>query len=296
MSNTLHIIYLILSSLTLVECVVTIRINMLDNILKTKYSTVFANSLSGSIGLLSAISLLCNVYFLSYTVPKTALWPCILLTICLRYLHTVSCFHLACLALDRYLAICWPLHYNTWVTKFRCRGLSVACWTAPTALILLPCAADLLTMCQEKTYTKFLIAYIVAYSLGAITTFFLYLLVAREFQKSKKIQTGIEMDKLQQLMKVKSARSAQAVLAFYIFLSLPHVSTLRSLSCNLLLNLHPKHRDNLTEDLLCSTITLLFFPYVDNLGSLFVHLLIMGSPCVLLILSFVFVSCPTCEP
>lgn len=224
MVDTLCVIYTILSSITLVECAITFLVNTSDETLRSKASTVFANSLSSSIALLSGISLFCNLYFLTQTVAANALWPCILLTICVRYLHVVTCFSLACLALDRYLFICWPLHYYMWVTKLRCRVLSGACWVAPTFLILLPCAAELPLMCQSKKYAPFYIAYTVAYSLGPLTTFLLYILVALEFRRNSQAQARGEMDMTRQLLRVKTARSALSVLAIYLFFSLPHVS------------------------------------------------------------------------
>nr|XP_045588725.1 uncharacterized protein LOC123750668 [Procambarus clarkii] len=56
-----HIIYIILSIIAMIECVITLLINVTDRTLKAKPSTAFANSLTASIWLLSAISLVSNL-------------------------------------------------------------------------------------------------------------------------------------------------------------------------------------------------------------------------------------------
>ncbi|XP_068821094.1 olfactory receptor 11G2-like [Capricornis sumatraensis] len=43
-------------------------------------------------------------------------------------LGSTECFFLAIMAFDRYLAICWPLHYSTLMTGHLCTNLVISCW------------------------------------------------------------------------------------------------------------------------------------------------------------------------
>ncbi|KAJ1079021.1 hypothetical protein K5549_013324 [Capra hircus] len=43
-------------------------------------------------------------------------------------LGSTECFFLAIMAFDRYLAICWPLHYSTLMTGRLCTNLVISCW------------------------------------------------------------------------------------------------------------------------------------------------------------------------
>ncbi|XP_043776482.1 olfactory receptor 11G2-like [Cervus elaphus] len=43
-------------------------------------------------------------------------------------LGSTECFFLAIMAFDRYLAICWPLHYPTLMTGRLCTNLVISCW------------------------------------------------------------------------------------------------------------------------------------------------------------------------
>nr|XP_014700101.2 olfactory receptor 11G2-like [Equus asinus] len=47
-------------------------------------------------------------------------------------------FFLSIVALDRYLAICWPLHYPTRMTGRLCTNLVVSCWTLGFLWFLIP--------------------------------------------------------------------------------------------------------------------------------------------------------------
>lgn len=223
--SRLHIFYLAASVITLAECFLTFLINTVNKALKEKETTAFANNLAGSTGILSSTSLVCNVYFMMESFPTESSWPCLLLSVFVRYLHIVSSFSLACLSLERYVAICWPLHYFQ-LTRGRCRLLCLACWLAPCVLLLLPCASQLSTLCSTTTGVSitFLSAYTVLYTLGSISNFVFYVLVALEFRRERDSHAH-DKDQTERLLRTRTAESAIKVIAFYVLLSLPHVGT-----------------------------------------------------------------------
>ncbi|XP_036736502.2 olfactory receptor 11G2-like [Manis pentadactyla] len=53
-------------------------------------------------------------------------------------LGSTECFFLAVMAFDRYLAICWPLHYPTLMTGCLCTKLVVSCWVLGFLWFLIP--------------------------------------------------------------------------------------------------------------------------------------------------------------
>ncbi|ELK10447.1 Olfactory receptor 11G2 [Pteropus alecto] len=53
-------------------------------------------------------------------------------------LGSTECFFLAIMAFDRYLAICWPLHYPTVMTSRICTHLVVSCWVLGFLWFLIP--------------------------------------------------------------------------------------------------------------------------------------------------------------
>ena len=53
-------------------------------------------------------------------------------------LGSTECFFLAIMAFDRYLAICWPLHYPTIMTGRLCTNLVVSCWVLGFLWFLIP--------------------------------------------------------------------------------------------------------------------------------------------------------------
>ncbi|XP_071512753.1 olfactory receptor 6M1-like [Panulirus ornatus] len=220
---SLDIFYLTISVLTLVECAFTFFINSSNKTLRKRATTSFANNLAASIGVLSSVSFVCNAYFIAESSFTEVPWACIVLAVFVRYLHLVSCLTLACLSLDRYVAICWPLHYQYLLTRIRCRLLCLACWVIPCVLLLLPCASELQTICSRDSVVSltFLLAYTVIYSLGAVATFIFYILVALEFRRER---GGHAQDKerIERLLRTRTAKSAMRVFAFYILFSLPH--------------------------------------------------------------------------
>ncbi|XP_042796502.1 olfactory receptor 11G2-like [Panthera leo] len=53
-------------------------------------------------------------------------------------LGSTECFFLAIMAFDRYLAICWPLHYPTIMTGYLCTNLVISCWVFGFLWFLIP--------------------------------------------------------------------------------------------------------------------------------------------------------------
>ena len=53
-------------------------------------------------------------------------------------LGSTECFFLAIMAFDRYLAICWPLHYPTLMTGHLCANLVISCWVLGFLWFLIP--------------------------------------------------------------------------------------------------------------------------------------------------------------
>ncbi|XP_020742929.2 olfactory receptor 11G2-like [Odocoileus virginianus] len=53
-------------------------------------------------------------------------------------LGSTECFFLAIMAFDRYLAICWPLHYPTLMTRHLCTNLVISCWVLGFLWFLIP--------------------------------------------------------------------------------------------------------------------------------------------------------------
>nr|XP_053655247.1 olfactory receptor 4P4-like [Cherax quadricarinatus] len=221
--NSKYIIYLTLCSLTMLECVVTLFINVTDKTLRAKPSTAFGNSLLSSIFVLSAISFACNLFFVVFYNTEDYKWCSIALGVCLRYFHAVTNFNLTCLALDRYVAICWPLHYSRMLTKARCYLLCLACWITPCfLLLLLPCGSQLTILCLNgKVSMKFLIAYTVVYTLAVLATFVFYVLVAVEFRRESRGHS-VDTEKTERLLRTRTAVSAMKVLVLYVLLALPH--------------------------------------------------------------------------
>ncbi|XP_072270000.1 olfactory receptor 10A7-like [Pyxicephalus adspersus] len=53
------------------------------------------------------------------------------------FLGTTECFLLACMAYDRFVAICHPLHYMTVMTKAKCLELSLGSWLSGILLSII---------------------------------------------------------------------------------------------------------------------------------------------------------------
>ncbi|XP_050686240.1 olfactory receptor 2B11-like [Eriocheir sinensis] len=228
--NKLHV-YMAFSLVTVAECLLAGYLTFTSHELQRRRSTVFSWLLILSIGTFASLSL---VYVLVLiTVPGASYkspFGC-RVRVVQRYLSVVSCFSLACLSLDRYLAICWPLRYHELLNKTRCQLLCLACWLVPAVLLVLPCVGVLSTMCEKgKTEKRLLVAYVVAYTLGAMTTLVLYLLVALEFCNTPVSRRGslgdgpVNGDVIREvsIVRHRTAKSALTVLMLYTVLSLPH--------------------------------------------------------------------------
>ncbi|XP_037778230.1 olfactory receptor 6N1-like [Penaeus monodon] len=219
-------LFVAITFLTMVEGVLTFFIYIKERRLRKREQSPFVYSLAVSITLLSVFSFAFNVRLLSRSCQndRSITW-CVVLNILLRYLHVVSCFCVTCLALYRYLYLCWPLHCPVLVTKRRCCYVTLACWTLPIALVGVPFAIDGQAPCADmKVTVSFSITYIVLYILGALATFVAYLLVALEFRrKHNSASPNADIAKFDFLVKVRTERCALHVFVLYTILSLPHI-------------------------------------------------------------------------
>ena len=227
------LIYMVFSLATVAECVLAGYLTLTSQELRRRRATLFSSCLVLTILIFASLSLVYVLVLL--TVPgATYRSPAgCRVRVVQRYLSIVSCFTLACLSLDRYLAICWPLRYQDLLTKSRCRLLCGACWVMPALLLLVPCIPVMATMCEDsETEKRLLVAYVVAYTLGAFATFVLYVLVALEFRQSmyscNSSASAHAPDDAHSrevaVVRHRTAKSALTVLMLYTVLSLPHVS------------------------------------------------------------------------
>ncbi|XP_058397075.1 olfactory receptor 11G2-like [Diceros bicornis minor] len=72
-------------------------------------------------------------------------------------LGATECFFLAIMAFDRYLAICWPLHYPVLMTGHLCTNLVVSCWVLgflwfPVPIIII----SQMSFCESRIIDHFL--------------------------------------------------------------------------------------------------------------------------------------------
>ncbi|KAK7077485.1 hypothetical protein SK128_028054 [Halocaridina rubra] len=225
LSRIILCIYFTSSICTLTECLFAIYITVKNVSLRKKPSKYFSYSLVASVGLLSAISLVYGAILISTkSVHHTTVSGCFVKVI-QRWLSIVSCMTLSCLALDRYVFICWPLHYFSFITEVKCVILSTLCWVLGLTLLLLPLGSQLKSLCSDgKTNFTFLASYAVTYNVGAISMFVFYILVSREFRHhSKTNNTDSKQAETDALVRLKTARSALRVLLLYSLLSLPHM-------------------------------------------------------------------------
>ncbi|XP_045601965.1 olfactory receptor 4S1 [Procambarus clarkii] len=225
-TTNIHILlylYPFFSAVTFAECVLAGYITALSHDLRERLSSWFLSSLIVSIGIFSSLSFVYAIVLIAHPDVHHSSPAGCQVKLVQRYLSTVSCFTLTCLALDRYVAICWPLRYYNILTIRRCRLLCVACWMLPLVLLVLPCASVLSTLCNPGNDKEFLIAYSVAYVFGALTTFVFYILVALEFRLKSRVQPhDSNADMTEAMVRHKTAKSALQVFMFYILLSLPH--------------------------------------------------------------------------
>ncbi|XP_058397083.1 olfactory receptor 11G2-like [Diceros bicornis minor] len=72
-------------------------------------------------------------------------------------LGCTECFFLAIMAFDRYLAVCWPLHYPTLMTRRLCTNLVVSCWVLGFLWFLIPIIViSQISFCGSRIIDHFL--------------------------------------------------------------------------------------------------------------------------------------------
>ncbi|XP_063597656.1 olfactory receptor 11A1-like [Penaeus indicus] len=240
--------YSLPSCVTLLGCVLALCVTLRGKVpQQSQEATYLVVSLIVSVFLLSSLSLVYLVVLLK--VPEATLRDSSACYVKLfqRILSAVSCLSLACVALDRYLAICWPLRYTDLLTKTRSLLLIACSWLAPFLLLLLACVADISTLCLDSRHTSATLAtYAALYFLGASCTVVLYVLVALEFCRSRSallpMASAADFD---ERAKSKTTASALTAAALCLF-SIPHtVVPLLSpglLHINFILVVHLLHR------------------------------------------------------
>ncbi|XP_053629284.1 olfactory receptor 6C6 [Cherax quadricarinatus] len=217
-------VYMTFSAATLAECLLAGYVTFLNRDLRRKLSFWFSSSLMVSIGIFSSLSFVYAIVLVSTPILLDNVPANCQVKLVQRYLSAVCCLNITCLALDRYVAICWPLRYNNILTEARCRQLCIACWVSPIVCLMLPCVNILTTMCSKKGKDlNFLVAYSVVYSIGALATFIFYILVALEFRHEFRGQPHDENKATTEaLVRRKTAKSALQVFMLYTVLSVPH--------------------------------------------------------------------------
>ncbi|XP_071547512.1 uncharacterized protein [Panulirus ornatus] len=219
-------LYFLLSLATLAESAVAVIVSLKNQTLRQKPSRAFTHSFIVSTGLFAVVSLAFNALIRMYQDTFYFTLTGCLIRILQHYLITVSMFNTACFALDRYVAICWALHYHDLLTRARCFLLCLACWVVPICLPLLQYVNEELDLCPGgRTHRKLSMSYAIVYSTGAFITCLFYILVAREFcgSRNDEIYGNSIMEDDRKTIKIKTSRSAIAVVTLYCILCLPHV-------------------------------------------------------------------------
>ncbi|XP_064099897.1 adenosine receptor A3-like isoform X1 [Macrobrachium nipponense] len=219
-------VYFTSSVFTFIECLFAVYISRTNASLKRRPSKYFSYNLVLSVGLLAGISLVYGACLLFIPDSSHISTAGCFIRVVQRCLSAVSCLTLTCLALDRYVSICWPLRYYQIITEVRTLILSVGCWLAGFLLPMLPCATQLPTFCLSGASNFiFLASYAAVYNLGAFSMLVFYLLVNREFRQypSNQRHENSALAQTEQLVRLKTARSTVRVLLLYSLLSLPHM-------------------------------------------------------------------------
>ncbi|XP_069988914.1 olfactory receptor 4N5 [Penaeus vannamei] len=203
----------------LLESLVTIVVLVRNHVLRDMNCAQFIGNMAVcSIGI--AVILFTWMVVKLTTSGKYSWWRCLTFKISVRFLHTVTVFNLCCLSLDRYLFICWPLHYHQLLTPRRCSLLVAACWLAAAGVLGLP-GLPALDLCPQRgdrfrVSKEVMISYISVYGVSVVVVVVFYLLVAREVSVAL---VGVRADQLR--ARRKTRQSIFTVVFIQLVLSAP---------------------------------------------------------------------------
>lgn len=218
--------YIMLISLLvlLAESCITIIINRTKK-LQGKASTTLVTSIAVS-ELLTAVSwgtfLVLYISHLDHCTDKLTSEVLLnTLFILPRTFYFVSIFNLCSFTLDRYIAICWPLHYHIILTPFRVRALTIVSWCIPGLInILIPIIRQLdIKGCESMP----IVTGLVLFWPPTLAILVMYCLLAKEFRG--KTTGTTDMMKEDDRVRYRTARDVFVVVMINIVLSLPYVSS-----------------------------------------------------------------------
>ncbi|XP_068587793.1 olfactory receptor 4B13-like [Cebidichthys violaceus] len=110
--------------------------------------SLFVNELVGSTGLFPflLVQILSDIHTVSAPL-------CFLQIYCVHFYGAVEYFNLAIMSYDRYLAICYPLQYNTHMTNYKIATLIALTWLFPCfAMVVLLSLTSPLQLCGNTIY------------------------------------------------------------------------------------------------------------------------------------------------
>ncbi|XP_045625333.1 G-protein coupled receptor 52 [Procambarus clarkii] len=207
-------------SLVLVgESVLTVYVIRRCPKMRQKTSTKLVTNLAVSGGLCGCLVFILTITRLMHRLREATVWCIIILP---RYLHIVSVLCLSCLALDRYLAICWPLRYNDLLTDSRCKVLVLGCWAVPvlTFIVLLPSTKF---SCFHPS--PFLTGYLTVFTVASLAVVLMYVLMAREFRRRRHEMEHANktMEEDNRRIRVKTAIDVLIIVFLKLLLAVPDV-------------------------------------------------------------------------
>ncbi|XP_063590733.1 5-hydroxytryptamine receptor 4-like [Penaeus indicus] len=220
--NAMHFfisLTMIMAFVLLLESLVTIAVIVRNHVLRDMNCAQFISNMAVCSVCIAVLLFTWMVVKLT-TSGKYSWWRCLVFKISVRFLHTVTVLNLCCLSLDRYLYICWPLHYHQLLTPRRCNLLVAACWLAAAGLLVLP-GLPTFDVCPKRG-NKFrvseavMISYISSYGVSVVVVVVFYLLVAREVSVAL---VGVRAD--QERARRRTRQSIFTVVFIQLVLSAP---------------------------------------------------------------------------
>lgn len=217
-------IFLMTLFVLLAESCITIIINRTKK-LRGKSSTILVTSIAVSKLL---IAVLYGTYSVLYTLyhdscidkhtEKVLVYVGLILP---RIFHLVSVFSLCSVTLDRYVAICWPLHYHNILTPFRVKALTIASWCFPALVFMVHRVMRHLNLKYDISIPG--VIYVVLFWPPTLAILVMYCLLAKEFRG--KTAGRMEMKEEDDRVRYRTTRDVIVVVMINIVLCFPHVSS-----------------------------------------------------------------------